>query len=280
MLARSRWGGDNGRGDSVGRTVRAALIYREKDFIQSIFKSFYGFLTGGPWRPKRHPEDPRTEDFSRDHTVWFVVWLKHFHPELLHLARKIPCRISTKFTQTIDMWLWIRAICKSRIAIFLYWIVGGIYMRFVAWWNNRIYKKYGVYSVDYKDFVVYNTDDPDSEKRWGISPEDVLRVRKRVFPSYSFDIQAFMVWSLEESWFKRRLERRVIALVEPTNWLIRKLMRDRFTSEEMEEMKNYTGMDGWRWGGRLDVTRDGDPRALEGPQPEWNMDVDCLRVPL
>jgi len=277
MLERSRWeGGDNGRGDSVGRTVRAAIIYGGA-FVDSIFWSFYGFLSGGPWRPKRHPEEPRTEDFSRDHTVWFVVWLKFFHPELLHRVLKIPWRVSKKFSQTIDMWLWIRALANTRIANLLYWVVAGLYLRFVAWWNDMMYRKYGIYSVDYKDFVAFGN--MGSEERWGISVRDRNRCKKWTFPAYSFDIQAFMVWSLSETWFKRRLEKRVIALVEPTNWLVRKLMRDRFTSEEMEEIKNYTGMDGWRWGVRLNAITGVDRYPLEGPQPPYNMDIDALKLP-
>ena len=168
------------------------------------------------------------------------------------------------------MWLWIRAIRGARIANLLYWVVAGLYLRFVAWWNDLLRKRAGIVSVDYKDFTV--TPDEDLTTR-------ELFAREKSFPSYSFDIQAFMVWSLSETWFKRRLEKRVIALVEPTNWLVRKLMRDRFTSEEMEEIKNYTGMDGWRWGRRLDKTSRAERYPLEGPQPPYNMDIDALKLP-
>ena len=149
-------------------------------------------------------------------------------------------------------------------------------MRFVAWWNNRIYREYGVYSVDYKDFKAYG-----HPGAWeDFTEETVEIIRDITFPSYSFDIQAFMVKCLDDGWIKNRLKKRVIALVEPTNWMIRKLMDDTFTPEEETEIANYTGLDGWRWGRRMDVTTGVDRFPLEGPQPEYNMDVDVLHCNL
>lgn len=87
-----------------------------------------------------------------------------------------------------------------------------------------------------------------------------------------------MVKCLPEGWFKNRLKKRVIALVEPTNWFVRKLMDDRFYFYEMGAIVKYEGMDAWRWGRRLDVTTDIDMFALEGPQSPYNMDVDALEI--
>ena len=265
MLERSRYaGGDNGRGDSVGRTVRAAIIYGGV-FIDSIAWAFRGFLNGGPWNPRRHPE--LGEGFSRDHTVWFVVWIKYFCPESLAMALRIPYRICKGVYQR-DVFLWIRAVARGWwIDKFLYWAVAGSYLRFVAWWNDLLRKRATIVSVDYKDFIAL----PDKNLT-----KKELFARNASFPSYSFDIQAYMVQCLAPGYFKRRLQKRVIALVEPTNWLIRKLMDDKFSAEELEEIKKYTGMDSWRWGRRLDKTTGNERFALEGPQPDWNMDVDAL----
>jgi len=277
MLETSRsWGTGDGRGDSVGRTVRAGIIYREPKFFHAIWEHFGDFILAHNWDPRRHPEIAE-EGFSRDHTVWLVVWLKYFYESWIHIALYIPKQIAPNVKMTIDIKWWIRSIARGRWTDkIMYWIIGGTYMRFVAWWNNKIYHTYGVYSVDYKDFRAYG-----NQGIWGdFTPEDVKVIRDLVFPSYSFDIQAFMVKCLDDGWIKNRLKKRVIALVEPTNWMIRKLMDDTFNLEDIKAINEYTGLDGWRWGRRMDVTTGVDRFPLEGPQPEYNMDVDVLHCNL
>ena len=78
MLEWSRGDGDNGMGDAVARTVLAAIIYRKAFFIDAIYMNFLSFLNADSWHPMRHIETPRTKDFSRDHTIWFVIWLYYF----------------------------------------------------------------------------------------------------------------------------------------------------------------------------------------------------------
>ena len=94
------------------------------------------------------------------------------------------------------------------------------------------------------------------------------------------DTQAFMIKCLPDGWFKNRLKKRMLPLVERSNWLIRKLMDDVFTSYEKDAAEKYQGMDSFRWARRMDKTTDIDLFPLEGPQPEYNMDVDVLKADL
>ena len=271
MLEWSRGEGDNGKGDAVARTVIAAIIYRKnKVFDDAIWNSFWHFIHGGLWRPIRHIETPRTEDFSRDHTIWFIIWLCYFGDP--QIALRIPWKISEKFKQTLDMWLWIRAITKDRwIDRFAYWAVASVVMRF----NNRLNRflrwRAGITSISYKVFKVTPKDQLTKKE---------LFARKHSAPGYIMDTQAFMIHCLSDGWFKNRLKKRMIPLVEWNNWLIRKLMDDEISWPEEYEMDNYTGMDGWRCGRRMDKTTSIEMNALSGIQPEYNMDVDVLHANL
>jgi len=268
LLERSRYNGDSGRGDAIAKTVLAAITYREKDFIDAIEFNFAYFLADYQWIPQRHPEDPRIEDFSRDHTVWFVIWLRYFLPEELYQALRIPKQISEKFKQSFDMPFWIRSIARGWwIDKALYWIVCSIMLRFNDWWNRRLRKKAGIISVPYTEFKCTKEEELSKKE---------LYARKHSVPSYIMDTQAFMIKCLDDGWFKDRLKKRMIPLVEPDNWLVRMLMDDVFTAQEKAEIRAYTGMDALRWSRRMDKTTDIDMFQLIGPQPPWNMDVDLL----
>ena len=217
----------------------------------------------------RHPEEPRTEDFSRDHTIWFIIWLKYFDD--VNLALKIPKQVSDKFRLTIDQRPWIKAITKDRwIDNFTYWAIASTIMLFNADWNSLLRWIANIKSVSYKDFQVTSTKDL-SVLEW--------IARKCSPPAYSLDLQAFMIHCMSDRWFKSRLEKCVIALVAPTNWHIRLLMRDILPLEYLE-IQQYTGMDTERMGRRMDKTTDIEMNALHGPQPPYNMDVDLLHANL
>lgn len=263
---------DNGRGDAVGRTVLAAIVYRKKDFIEAIRINFCGFIFGGEWNPKRHPENPRTKDFSRDHTTWFVVWLRYFWPRVLYRAKGIPFRISDRAVQSIDMWLWIRVLSTGRWHYKLfYWAYSSIECRVINFWNNFLRSRAGIKSEEWETFRATPQKD--------LHPEE-WDARQVSVPAYSIEIKAWMVKCLPDGWFKNRMKKRIIPLVEPSNFLVRMLMDDELSFEDKVALHRYTGMDAYRWTWRLDKTTPIDLYPLDGPQPEYNMDVDVLYADL
>lgn len=261
---------DDGRGDSVGLTVRAAIIYREKRFIYSLWSIFNDFIYCDIWNPRRHPNDTR-KDFSRDHTVWFIIWLIYFFPEHLHRALKIPWRISEKHTQR-GIYLWIRAVARGRWCDrLIYWAVTGLILRFDNLWNKWLRRRAGIVSVDYKQFKATPYDQLSNREKFA---------RKYSIPDYSFEIQAFMIRCLKDGWFKERFKKRLLPCIEKTNWHVRKVLDDEFTAAEKLQIENYTGMDGLRAARYLCRITKVELNALSGPQPEYNMDVDYLHANL
>lgn len=262
---------DDRKGDAVANTTMAAITYREQRFIHAPWNNFTGFLLGGKWNPIRHPNTPRRWDFSRDHTVWFVIWLRYFFPSYLSAASRIPWKVSEKHS-ALGIWLWLKLMGRGRwVDYFAYWAVHGAVMRFNNRWNRFLRARALITSVHYSRFK--KTEPEVMNKR-------ELFARKNSVPAYSFDTQAFMVHCMKDGWFKSRLKKRVIPLVEKTNYLVRRLMDDTFHPWEMIEVENYTGMDSNRWARRLDATTDIVMSPLVGPQPEYNINVDILHADL
>lgn len=264
---------DDGAGNAVGRTVLAAIIYRENDFRNAIRLHFNNFLNYGIWNPKRHPDCLVNNDFSRDHTVWFVIWLKYFTN--IHIALKIPYRISEKFVCGVHVWLWIRAVAKDRWwNNFIHWLLCEVWLTIVGLWDSWLIRRAGIKSVHYKDFKKVNDED--------LNNRELFACNNLMMPGYAVETLAWMVHCLDDGWFKNRLRKKVIPLVEKSNWLVRILMDNYslFNIDEIREIDQYTGMDGYRWSRRLDKTTNVDLYPLEGEQPPYNMDVDVLKADL
>jgi len=274
LLETSRpWSGnkDDGRGDAVGRTVLAAIAYGEKDFIDA-FQSCFWIDINGRWQGIRHPEVTERKDLSRDHTFWWVLGLKYFNPTNLWKTLKIPWRISTKFKQTIDLWLWIRAVARGGwFWRFAYWVVGGAVFRVYLRAIQLAVLVGGFKTVPYKEFKATSVVDLTKRQRWG-------RKIMQICPSYTVHQLAWMLTCLPEGWFKRRMQKLVLRMVEPTNYLIRLLCNDTLNDYEWVASKYYTGVDGCRWNRRMDESTNIDLYALSGSQPEYNLDVDILQT--
>ncbi len=263
---------DHGRGDAVGRTVLAAITYGEKDFIDA-FQGCCWIDAFGRWHAIRHPEETHRNDFSRDHLLYWVVGLKYINPFNLPTALKVPWRISSKFTQTIDMWLWIRAVArKTWIWTFLYWAVAGTFFRF-ARMCIRLACRIGEFkTVPYTQFKA--TPVKELTKNQAIA-----RKIMKIMPSYTVHQTCWALSCLRDSWFKRRLQKLVLGMVEPSNYLCRVLLGDTLNYHEYVDADYYSGLDAYRWSGRLDESGSTDKYPLEGAeQPPYNLDVDILKL--
>ena len=262
---------DDGRGDAVGHTVKAAITYGEKDFIDA-FQRCFGVDGRGRWWGERHPDVDR-DDLSRDHCVWWVLGLKYFSPSDLWMTLKMPWRISKKFTQSIDMWLWIRVLARGGwFWRFSHWLITGIFLRFALRCIQLAIKVGEFETKPYKEFRATPVSELTKRQRWG-------RKIMKVFPSYSVHSKAWQLTCLKDGWFKRRLQKLVIRMVEPTNYVVRSLCGHVLTDWEWVDANYFTGTDAYRWSRRLDESTTIDLFPLEGPQDNpYNMEVDILKI--
>jgi len=266
---------DDGRGDAVGRTVMAAITYGEKDFIDA-FQSCFGVNGRGEWWGERHPDVDR-DDLSRDHAIDWVIGLRYFNPKDLWMALRMPWRISEKFTQTIDMYLWIRAVAHmSKFWTFLYWMPAGVFLR-VARWAIKLACRVGQFQTQsYKTFKATPKSELTKRQRWG-------RAIMEIFPSYSVHQACWQLSVLPDCWMKRRLQKHVRHMIEPTNYLCRLLLDGTLNDFEWCDALYFTGTDSFRWARRLDESTNIDLYPLEGSpggiaQPKYNMESDMLGI--
>jgi len=260
---------DNGMGDAVGRTVMAAIAYDEADFVNA-FQSCFWWDTEDNWYGMRHINSER-DDMSRDHVAYWMVGLHYFNPESTWCAMNVPKRISWKFKQTLDMRLFANVIGRGKkLDVFKYWAWTGFVMRLYSAAIKLACKVGKFKTVHYKDFRATRKDELTRRQRWGRSIMSFC-------PGYTVYQLAWMTTCLKDTWYRERLQKRVLSLIEPTNYLIRMLMGDHFSAEDRKEIENWSGTDANRWGARLDESTSVDLFPLTGEQPPYNLESDLLK---
>jgi hypothetical protein len=259
---------DDGRGDAIGRTVLAGIVYGDADFIGAfqtcVTINGYGFFA------MRHPEIADRADMSRDHIMWWVLGLRYFNPAGLWKALEVPWRISKKFRLTIDLWLWIRAVAyRDSVFTAIYWLaispVHWVYLKAI----QLSIRVGGFKSVPYTEFKATPVSGLTKRQKWG-------RKIMQICPSYTVHQIAWMLTCLPDGWMKRRMQERVIKMAEEKNWVTRSLCGEFIKGFERFEVDAYKGMDALRWGRRLDESTDIDMYALKGRQKPYNLSKDML----
>ena len=256
---------DHGKPNAVGSTGRAAITYEEKDFLDAFQSCFE--IRDGKWYGERHPDVDT--DLSRDNVLNWTIGLFYINPDALWMTLKVPWRISDKFVQR-DLWLLIRAIVKKTwFWTFLYWIVGSIFFRI-----GRICLQLGLLIGNFKT-VHYTKYKALDKLTWN---QTIGKKIMKIMPSYTVHQTCWALTCLKPSWFQRSLQKVLLDMVEPSNYLCRILLADKLSEEDLIEIDAYSGMDRYRWSGRLDGSSTWEKYPIEGEQPPYNLDKDILQA--
>lgn len=257
-----RFAGNQGRADSLGRTVLAAIAYYEEQLLDNILQNcIIGFY---PLKVLRHPDVKK--GISRDHITYLLVGLKYFQQNQLlsYVVDSLRWKISDFARFTPDMWLWAKGLpmdsVGSRLARWLFYRIEIPWMRLMYLWNKII--RFIAGFKPERDQLEF-----DCQKlNQGLNPIQKW-FRKKMYPAYTLAILGWQLYVLPDSRLKRRLQRVCLRMVGGYNYLIRLLFGDYTVT--FDDVQNYKHMTAWRWGVNLDETNDRtvyivtDPKLIE-----------------
>ena len=264
--------GDIGMGDCIGTTADAYRAYHYKPFLDGIMSCFVD--RGDYLQAYRHPSkiDKTPNTMSRDHIAYALYIMKYAGKEdnVKYLSKKLRWKISDRFKFTIDLWLYMKAIAGSRLALAAYYLIAIPYLLF-----NMLYKRLV--------FKICGLPAEMKQSEWkGIPPFPVLpkwkyKMYKGLFPMYSLYQTAFLIDVLPRSPFRWLLRKILLIGTDKQNFITRLMLGDKKVNKE--DVYAYKAM----WGGRftsylsaldsrnLEVIT--DPKMLEANVVE----VDLLR---
>ncbi len=253
--------GDLGKGDSIGRTFEAYYTYRDKRFVDAIkscwveidLESEHGYYYQG-YRFPSH--DDKT--LSRDHylnTILTLIASNHTEGEVKEFVTHVNWKLSEKYNQTLDLWLWSRAVSGIWWAKILSPIVEISLMSINVLWQKFCYL-IAPFSPELSQEEFCSTPKPVKTKWQKI-------VGNALFPSYTMTQIAWKIHYSKNSISKTILKWLLLKIANKHNYVVKLLLDDSKVTKE--QVYSYKPMLGGRWDGILNPQiNDRDLHIIDG----------------
>ena len=263
--------GDEGSGDTIGRTMRAMRVYIYFPFFEAIRKCWTlqqarggkQFLFG--WRSN---VDKYRMDMSRDHLIHTVMaeFWKGSQFTVARFYALVPWRFSFGFKKTVDIHLWAKTLGGTKWSRHLYY-----------WWQIPQSLVIGVWSKIAKLLLRIGPEYSLPDYMWN---KDAIkakheRIKKWLWlipPVYAMYGRIEMLECMPRSIGKRLLSRILLWNVPRHNYVM-KLMLGAYVSQE--EVESYRAVKGGRWSTSLDARCKRDIQYRDPYEPNL-LDKDWL----
>ena len=238
--------GDSGRGDSIGRTFEAYYAYRDERFVDAVKNCWVRIEDDGGYfyQGYRFPTHVDS-DMSRDHlfnTVLMLIASGHSKEYIKEFVTHVQWKISGRYSQTLDLWLWMRAVSGIWWAKILSPIVDIPILAINVLWQKIIYE------------ITPFSEELSQEEFCSISNyKKTNRMKKMgamLFPSYTITQYAWKLHYMESSLSKKILKWLLLKISNKHNYVVRLLLEDK-NKPTKEQVYSYKPMMGGRWDGIL-----------------------------
>jgi hypothetical protein len=273
---------DKGKGDAIGRTYEAYYVYRDERFIEAIKKCWIKVPTdkGYYYQGYRYPTHD-DNDLSRDHTLYTVLAFMESgmsDKDLKEFVTHIPWKISERYSQTIDLWLWMRAQSGIWWAKILLPII-DIPISLIYVLINKIVYKLAPFEEEMSQDEFYKINNDVKDPKW-------FKWSGFLFPSYAMVQTAFKLNYAKPGLYKSIMSWLLLKITPRHNYLMRLLLNDKNVPTK-EQVYGFKPMMGGRWSGILNpyindrdmhiMTKENYPK-LDTLLRANNLDVDLVRV--
>jgi hypothetical protein len=286
-----------GRADALWRTGYGSIAYNGTEtgdqFIEGIKSCFKDDGKGGihVWRypvdeyngsfsPVPNPHGLEFDSVSRDQTMMGFVGLAANGRQ--DLVKKYHSGLKWKLSyfndQTIDFWLWAKAISGSWFWTQIFWILSTITVPLSIGWNEvlfaigRINRKrnyddpvdgYGQVSLDFMD--------AGYDWKWNKTDDFIYKVHWRFYVYVQFCLQMYV---LPKHPLKKFLQWVCKSVRFDNNYFVKLLLGEEVTQEEMD---SYEPRYGARWQSRMNITSRAAAKPLKPEHlTDLNYDKDLL----
>lgn len=224
-------------GDNLWRTSIAFIAYKHPALKD-------GMLSCTRWITPKHVQYYRSveqddEDVSRDQVTMFLVAMALEGEDVKKYIKATKWKLSKRFSLTIDMWLWMKALGGSKLAQRMFFITQIPIAKIYQLWNKS-----------------------------GLS--------KKKFPAYATHLLAWQIYALnDDSKYQKSLSSIVVQLADDENYLVRLLLDLPVSEEIVENVKPKTDFQ-WQ---RNKIEKARFCRELTPEEAEFNtIDVDVLKL--
>lgn len=254
LLERLGW--SDGKGDSSGRTAFAYICYPNESFLKDAILRCVKVRDDSYIQFYRYP-DYGANTMSRDHVgaIILALYINRDFDELDFILTNLPWRLSRKYTQTIDFWLWQKTLFYRDRWHRWVWANCFILLTFVQFalivpWNFIIRMIIGAKKIDPTNFVYKK---PAKWRRF---------INKICYPQFALFLLAWQVKVLPKSIFKWFLQK--LLSIESGNIVI-----DAVLGKKIDKI-DYTPTTSFIWSRRMNNFDDITLRKMTDEESAYN----------
>jgi len=241
ILENESWDEYKGKGDSVGRNAFLYICQPQLSFLKETLMSCVKVQDNTLIQTYRYPNFG-ADTQSRDHlgAIILALYINQDWDELSLILDNLPWRISRKYRQTIDFWLWHRSInpkvhpIMKKVYSNLFILLNILLFLIIIPYNKIIRLILGIYQLK----PIYQSTEPNKRLDKNI-------LAKTIYPGFAFFLLTWQLKTIPESWFKSGLKR--LLSFELLNPVTEHLLK----GSELNE-NEYKPMIPFIWSGYLD----------------------------
>lgn len=255
ILENTSWG--FGEGDAVGRNAFAYICWPNESWLKSSIMQCVKQRDDTYIQFYRYPEYG-ADTMSRDHVgaIMLALYINQDWDELNWILDNLPWRLSRKYRQTIDFWLWHRTLrYNSRWLGQLFLVTVLVQLVFIVPWNFLWRLILGIKKVRLEELPVeYNW--------WGSWKR---KANKLIYPHFALFLLAWQVKTIRSSCLKSLVN--WLGRIESGNVVIDWLFGKKRT---LKDYQSYLPTSSFIWARRVDTADDVELRPLTEDEARFN----------
>ncbi len=280
---------DNGKPDSIGRTMITYEIYDDPKLIEGIvnlwqYRADFNDKMVGMRHPDIHDAKGRYAKgywhnrMSRDHYNYTLIALKLWekrtgkrHPKLEEIIKETPFGIRRMARWTLGLILWSKSLVGNKFALWIF-LMSELFMVnliYVPIWKLGMKLAKWDEEVDQEDWVKTLLQDQPKWKQ---------RIDKIIYPSYAISFSAKQLYVTPDSFpkMKKALQKSLLKMVGKTNYVQQMYLGKKDIPRDKVEA--FKTMRGGRWSGYLHGRSDRNMYVFPKGKYTANLqDVDLVR---
>ena len=240
------------RGDSMGRNAFAYICWPNESRLKDSIMQCVKLRDDGYIQIYRYPGFGG-DTVSRDHVGAMIIalYVNRDFDELEWVLSNLPWKLSRKYSQTIDFWLWLRSI-KNKNRGYFFLLLTLIQFMFVVLYNAAIRKIIGIKKatppIDHKPM-----------RGWK------KLLAKTLYPHYALFLLSWQIRILPASIIKRIVQR--LLRIESNNIVIDAILGRKILKVEYESYRPTTS---FIWSRRMDTNDDVMIRPMTDAESKYN----------
>jgi len=253
MILENMGWGDGGKGDSVGRNAFTYICYPNESWLKDTILRCIKMRDDGYLQFYRYPAEGGNT-MSRDHVgaIILALYINRDKEELKWVLDNIPWRLSRKYAQTIDFWIWHRALKYEKWRWWisqLFYLITILQFIFILPWNFL-----------WRVVLCVRRKNPGDKYTWWNSWK--RKFSKALYPHYALFLLAWQIRVLSDSWLKWLTQ--VLLRIESRNRVI-----DAVLGKNLKD-NIYKPTLPFIWSRRIDSSDDIEIRYMSPEEYKYN----------